>query len=87
MAGKDWALFVRESGLLPEGWTVEDYCGSVVVTRPSMGSASLNFERREAYGWYVSRHHRTLTSTKYTGRGWAERLIADAVKWLQEIHR
>ncbi len=66
---------------LPEGWTSEVRGDRIIIERPSIAFVTVDIERR---GFAGGIRHRapSLATTEYTGRGWRDRLIADAVKWL-----
>ena len=77
---------------LPEGWsyaqtTPSPDCVVIEARDPKcrclIGTATVDFKRRVfRRGWsaYPSRYDSIL---KYTGRGWREQIIADAVAWLK----
>lgn len=75
---------------LPEGWTSETIDEHHTVLRSPFGMVTVCWGKGS---WYATRGYRSgwstigrLTSTAgYEGRGWKERLVADAVKWLQDV--
>lgn len=72
--------------ILPEGWTGEACGESFALYRdPSNGAVTVSFDRRWwNLGWGYSTtscniHGCTSRGTKYSGRGWQQKLIDDAV--------
>lgn len=70
---------------LPDGWTSEHYVGcGTSITWPAHGGVTIDWERRGFRSGYSVTG--ALTSTaKYTGRGWKQRLVDDAVAWLRGV--
>lgn len=46
----------------------------------SLNKATVDFKRRVFRSGWVGR---CCSTTKYTGRGWRDRIVADAVAWLK----
>lgn len=72
--------------LMPSEWTTEMLPGvRMRITNGSGGAATVDFRCRVFLGY--AGHGRTPTEfingDRYIGRNWRERLIADAVEWLQ----
>jgi hypothetical protein len=62
---------------LPPGWTAERWSGLVVISA-AFDSITIDFVHREfRYGTVVTGS--PANTAKYTGRGWRERLLDDAV--------
>ena len=68
---------------LPDGWTSEEWNRCLVITAPDRGgSVTLDFEKRGFRAGVVV-HGRLTSQMTYAGRGWMQRLLDDAVLWLQ----
>lgn len=73
---------------LPDGWTSEDLGGSFLLIDTPRNryrcSVTVDFTAR---GWRAgwSKTGRLDSRDTYIGRGWRDRLIADAVEYLQEV--
>jgi len=70
---------------IPEGWTSEQLGTDTLVisTSPPMsGSVTVDFARRGFRSGCYTTTGRFVTDTLYQGRGWRQRLVADAVKYL-----
>lgn len=69
---------------LPEGWTSEDRGDELIIdAADGRGSVTIRWDLRSfclGVGFAGP-----ATTAKYTGRGWKERLLADAVAKLQSI--
>ncbi len=71
---------------LPDGWTYEDIGSErILIENPQRGMVTVDFDRRLFRSGYSTRGP-GQTTTKYTGRGWRERLLADAIVWLQAVY-
>lgn len=67
---------------LPEGWTREEVRGyGVVLEWPHHGAVTIDEERR---GFSIGACP-VWARGDYSGRGWKERLYADAIKALQDV--
>lgn len=68
--------------LLPEGWTREEIrCYGIVLEWPGHGAVTVDENVRGfALGMQPIRKR-----GDYAGRGWKDRLYADAIKALQEV--
>ncbi len=86
------------NGYLPEGWTSEELPDGQILlsTAPVHGGhmrvyATVDFAYRgfrsglSQRGPLTSRYE--FPDRKYEGRGWKDRLVSDAVAWLQEVMR
>ena len=70
---------------LPNGWTSEDLGASQLLLRCADGGmVTLDFERRLFRAGYSTAGPPTSTA-KYTGRGWQQRLLADAIAQLGAV--
>ena len=69
---------------LPYGYLMEDYFGksSVIITKGD-GYVTVDFVRRsfETGIGFVC----TDDTDTYTGRGWKQRLVGDAIKYLESV--
>jgi hypothetical protein len=77
---------------LPEAWiSAPAFGGRFLVITSSRGASSrggsvtVDWLERCARGGQVWSGSPIATSVYYTGRGWRERLVADAVTWLQAV--
>lgn len=72
---------------LPKGWKQKEMVdGTLVVSHPDGGGVTINYTRRGfalGYGTWVKPNH----DSGYTGRGWRERLLNDAITALNEIYK
>lgn len=67
---------------LPEGWTREEIrCYGVVIEWPRHGAVTVD---EKARGFTLGMQP-VRTRGDYSGRGWKERLYADAVKALRDV--
>lgn len=76
---------------LPAGWASEDWGGQLVLKAPALvghvpyaGYVTVDFSRRCFRSGSVTIGPAASQAT-YTGRGWRQRLIDDAVAWLQGV--
>jgi hypothetical protein len=67
---------------LPEGWERKPFFFGDVLTWPDHGSVTVNVEKR---GFAIGHGTYVRNMAGYTGRGWKDRLYADAVKALQAV--
>ncbi len=73
---------------LPEGWTVDNYtpgksCDHLIVKAAGhIGCVTLDLGRR-GFRLGIKGFGPTAGDTKYTGHGWRERLVDDAVAALR----
>lgn len=73
--------------VVPQQWNLELIYGDyLLVTSPGRWMVTVDFDKRGfRAGHSVSAR---MTSTKkYEGRGWREKLVGDAVAWLQELEK
>lgn len=75
---------------LPEGWTYDLFLDwdSIVINRdPAKGGGMVTVDfRRRVFSPGMSFNNRAPTSTEsYAGRAWQERIVNDAVKWLDAV--
>lgn len=75
--------------ILPGGWTTEDLGNSQLLISAPQGriTCSVTIDLR-ARGWRGGITRTGLLESRdrrYSGRGWRQRLIDDAVKYLQEV--
>lgn len=76
---------------LPNGWHSEEVrCGQTLLKMPSGidgpgGYVTIDWDRRGFRSGY-STSGRLTSTEKYAGRGWKEKLVADAVAWLQGVY-
>lgn len=75
--------------LLPAGWTYLVPVGDpdqVVLTSPDrMGSVTVDFKNRGFRGGFCTVGRFADESVTRTGRGWREKLVADAIAHLTKI--
>lgn len=77
---------------VPAGWTAEEVPNApqVAIGRPSElggGFTTIDFERRvfgPGYGGHPSNRYIDIPM-EYAGRGWKQRIVADAVAWLKVV--
>lgn len=72
---------------LPEGWSLEPLPHGrdvAVLYSPSRLMATIDFDARGYRSGYTTTG-RFVSVGAYTGRGWREHLVADAVTWLQAV--
>lgn len=74
---------------LPAGWTSEDLGSDQLLI---VGWTSVDYKqfvtvdfRRRGFRGGFSTHGAMHSQSVYTGRGWSQRLVADAVAWLRAI--
>src|SRR3954468_22762296 len=73
---------------LPAGWTLEpsrdgDYS---VLTEPDCRmSVTIDHVKRHLYPGHGNRHHGRIGMAVYTGRGWRDRMIVDAIAHLRTL--
>ena len=67
---------------LPDGWMMYPWCEVWVLTRGD-GCVSVDFKKRSFAPGNASVY--TDESDKYTGRGWKQRLVDDAIKYLEAL--
>ena len=82
---------------VPDGWTLEPMKGDfVVLEAPRVGATTIDFERRGFRGGVYVTHGRFVGEEMtrrgprrkpYGGHGWRQRLVDDAVAWLQKAAR
>lgn len=72
-----------------EGWTHEflpdGQC--VCFTRPAEiggGFVTVDFQRR-VYGTGYGKPHRSASTTDYSGKGWKDRIVRDALNHLERV--
>lgn len=72
---------------LPAGWTAEPYAAStphlMIISTPGGASVTIDSAGR-TFGLGVDVPRRNAND-RYTGRGWFNRLVDDAVKALQDV--
>ncbi len=71
---------------LPDGWTEELSPKFAILEWPGHGAVTISLERRGfvlGHGVYVP--WPDPKANPYTGRGWKDRLYADAIKALQNV--
>lgn len=74
-----------ENPTLPEGWTSEAYRHDcTVIHRKPYGLVTIDWTKR-GFRSGVSSTGRLTSTAKYMGRGWRQRLVADAVQSLRDI--
>ena len=76
------------AALLPEGWTIEDLPRSrtsVVAGAGGFVSISWNVRRFEL-GYHCHVSGRPYPPYEYSGRGWQDRLLADAIAALKKVY-
>lgn len=74
---------------LPEGWTVENppNCRTSILSYPGAGFVSICWQRRCFETGYTQHPRESARPPfKYSGRGWQDRLLADAVEALKKIY-
>lgn len=72
---------------LPDGWKAEQrgHLGQYVITNPAWdGAMTVSFTHRNFEPGYSTVHHTAFN--KYSGRGWKQRLVNDAVAKLTETY-
>lgn len=71
---------------LMAGWTYEvlDGDGWVTIRCPEGGAVTVDFNKRGFRGG-VSTHGRMVSTATYAGRGWKQALVANAVRWLDNV--
>lgn len=70
---------------LPEGWNQFMYGSAVVWEIPTKGAVTIDENKRGftlGIGGYI-----TSRADIYTGRGWKDRLYADAINALQDVFK
>lgn len=84
---------------IPAGWTLDKMVGHgdlVVLTAPDIGAATIDFQQRGfrggafvLSGLFVGAKltRKGYVQKKYTGRGWRQALVDDAVAWLRKAAR
>lgn len=75
---------------LPEGWESEELPGwpdVLVLTRPGhhIGFVSIDMKRRIFATGCGSPRTPAFAGMTYKGRDWQARIVADAVKWLDDV--
>lgn len=82
---KDW-----KDGELPEGWEAKEVRFNgleyIEVGHLSRGFVTIDVERRALRPGLSTTGPTISTGTVYLGRGWRDRLWADAVKQLVDLH-
>lgn len=77
---------MRHGDLVPEDWTIEDLGGDKYVVRGTESAAvSIDFAARGFRGGVTWTGPFTKCGMAYTNRGWAKRLVEDAVAWMRGI--
>lgn len=74
---------------VPEGFTIEvDGYGrnADVIHCEGTGYVTVDWEKR-CFRAGATTYGQSLTTKSYKGPGWRQKLVDDAVKWLQEISR
>lgn len=71
---------------LPEGWTLEATRPERyhVIAAPRIGYVTLDLDER-VFRSGVTYRDRPVSTVKYTGRDWYQRMVDDAVAWLEEL--
>lgn len=79
------------AGSVPGGWQVEEliHAGCVLVRSPTGLMVTLDLAKRGLRSGLSSHGmlNEATPGAPYTGRGWLQRLTADAVAHLQEVER
>lgn len=73
-----------ENPTLPAGWTSELVGNGQVLIRGTHGYVTVDWNKRGFRSGF-SVYGRLASTAKYVGRGWQQRLVADAVAWLQKV--
>lgn len=82
---------------IPEGWTFRSMDGrrdTEILSAPDVGSVTIDFQLRgfragiTAIGRFVGEKPSKSGPRRkqYSGRGWKQALVADAVTWLRGLH-
>jgi hypothetical protein len=75
---------------VPAGWKIEVVDGyGIVVTRPAdVGGGLVTIDpgqRAFTTGCCPMRFNNRIVPNAYSGRGWQQRLVDDAVQWLDKV--
>ena len=70
---------------LPDGWTSEP-AGSLLtmIRHPAGYMVTIDWRMRVFRGGLTS-IARPASTAKYAGRGWQQRIVADAIAWLESV--
>jgi len=71
---------------LPDGWTSEPCYGrdAEVITSPSHVFVTVDWSNR-GFRSGITTIGTLMGAKKYTGRGWRQQLVDDAVSWLSSL--
>lgn len=71
---------------LPKDWDVTWFAGGrhAHITWRGNGCVSIDTEYRKIRGGMTT-IGRSINETKYTGRGWKQQIVADAIAWLRFV--
>ncbi len=77
---------------VPEGWTFDLYPHwvSIVIARDTSiggGFVTINFDKRIFASGMTFDCSRPESTKTYSGRGWTESIVHDAVEWLEHTMR
>ena len=72
---------------IPEGWRIDssrnnDY---EMIQEPTGMTVTIDHVKRRAYPGYGNRDGQPINDIVYSGRGWRDRMITDAVAHLQKL--
>ena len=82
-----WLEHVQQ--LIPPGYTAENRGSDhvIVIHCSTIGGVTIDFQRRAYALGYGFSAARAVNATKYTGRGWSQRVVRDAVRALEACRR
>jgi hypothetical protein len=75
------------SKLLPEGWLFEYHKNEdgVVISANGVGRVTVDFKRRDYRGGWSFINTKGLSKNVFVGGRWRERLIEEAIEYLQGV--
>jgi hypothetical protein len=71
---------------LPEGWAAASHGTRYTVIDNRHGGVTIDWQSRGYRGGFGTTHGKLTSTGPYLGRGWRQRLVADAAAWLQGIY-
>lgn len=76
-----------DNPVLPEGWlSLTEDKEILIIERPGVGGVTIHWDLRSALPGYQRSHvGKPIAGGPYIGRGWRERLLADAIAWLEAL--